>query len=292
MSWFIMVKKYCHLLMTCCLLLFFMGNAQADGNISATVHLDPDEGGAVILGNTRTSASDSDLDVLRGVLAEGTRIPAAVRLEPKNNALVAGKLENIVIDKLDVLAASTTGSLQGVVGTDGCFVNIRITNSIIRTGSPNKIRLNGLASGYINNVKDSKGNLIVPRLEPLRIGGEGDGTQKVYVLSLDDKKHLCSPKTLTGNNAAIADDLRKKLPDYEQNVVGLCDFRLESFKADITNMTLKQAMAMPDVNKTIGSWGNHSPELLLTDLPDLLLQSRIYQELAKQYGKLCATAQY
>lgn len=232
----------------------------------------------------------------------------AIQIIPKGDEFLGAISKDVTVENFQILAGKTSGALQGIVATDGCFTNLTIRDGVISTGSPNKLLLSGMASGAISNVHDEAGGLIKPRLEPLRIGGGGNGLQNIYVLSLNDENHACSPKPLKGNNTVVANDVRRIMPRNNTNDIGLCDFNLDRFKYDMGKMTVKDALSNQKVKQHIDDWlsdiektqqvefkGKYA--LLQQQLGDgaaLISQlsgeikGEFYREFAKNYGHPCS----
>ncbi len=93
-----------------------------------------------------------------------------------SNQFTGGVQRNGFSYNIKVTGSPKKDSVQGFIGTDGCFVNKTIHKAELNFGSPNKIAYNGFASGTIHDVKDGTGKLVEARLQPLRVcGNPGTG---------------------------------------------------------------------------------------------------------------------
>lgn len=204
-------------------------------------------------------------------------------------------------------------SIQGFVGTDGCFVDKTIQKAELNFGSPNKIAYNGFANGTIHDVKDGAGNLVEARLQPLRVCGN-PGTGNTWILSISPKAHECNPGTIRGNNYSAGADKRKELPNpHIKEDIGLCNFRMADFQKGIATLTAQKALANPSVKADVDSWINglaktQQPELKgrqsefieklnkaiehdwSIERLDGLLSNTFCKSVAKNYGNPCTEA--
>lgn len=145
-----------------------------------------------------------------------------------NAQFAASELRGVTIRNNKIFS---DGKLQGIFASDGLFVDLRILDNTISTLSEHKITINGMLSGHIEgNTKgsvDEYGDLISNVypvsvvLNPLRIGGNSDGSHNVWVLSFTDREY----ETITGQ-----DVIDNRTINKEDGDIYLYDFDLEGFR--------------------------------------------------------------
>jgi len=90
----------------------------------------------------------------------------------------AGGLENVVITS-NVMASE--GEAQLIFSSDGWYKNITVMDNVLSTQGKHPLTLAGVISGTFKDNRDFSGNLILPSLYPLRLGG---GRLNYHIMSM------------------------------------------------------------------------------------------------------------
>ncbi len=227
---------------------------------------------------------------------------------------IGGVQRNLTVKNLNTTGSMNGDSVQGIISTDGCLINLNADGGNIKAGSPNKLAFNGLASGSLNNFRDQDGNLVQARLQPLRIGGN-PGIGNTWILSISPEDHECNPGAIAGNNYFEEQDKRKKLSHpNDTRDTGLCNFELDKFKSDMRKITVAEILVDPKVGTQVNNWlewvkTTKQPEFsgkyneiqarIIEASKDGKLISGLsgsiapvfYQIVAKNYGEVCSSGE-
>ncbi len=234
------------------------------------------------------------------------------------DAMIGGILRDVTINGFNVKGNANADSVQGLFSSDGCLVDIDLRHGMMKMGSPNKLAFNGFASGVLDGFVDGEGQPVVARLQPLRIGGN-PGTGNVWVLSVSPEDHECNAGKIIGSNYSPTHDHRKVMPNPEssgsKSDVGLCNFRLDEFKAAVKEKTVKELLGNPTINAEVDNWlewvkTTNQPEYKgryeeinkkiekakksgakIDKLLGNQIASVFYQQVAKTYGSPCRAAE-
>lgn len=150
----------------------------------------------------------------------------AIQIIPPGNPYAGPIIRHVEIRDCRI---QSSGQLQGIFLGDGLLEGCWITDNVIDTRSQHHITLS-ILSGTIRGNRDSAGNLVPVRLNPLRIGGNPDGVYNVWIMTFSGEMQYRSAAGIV-RDGTLDHVTDRRFVETRAGDVYLYDFDLAGFRA-------------------------------------------------------------